>query len=59
MRKKFKWQWENLDANTWRAKVVGGWLFLREVSTGKDITSSMVFVSDRDHEMMICPDAPE
>ncbi len=65
MRKKMEWQWESLDANTRRAKVIGGWLVhcFRDFLGGKkDLTmssESMQFVSDRDHEWHIVPAAKE
>jgi hypothetical protein len=67
MRKKIEWQWEKLDGNTLRAKVIGGWivrciggLLKTEVTSVKDAKSlpmseSMVFVPDRDHEWVIAP----
>ena len=60
MRKKFEWEWEVLDIETKRAKVIGGWIILHKstsvtlkgnFSTGE----SMVFIPDRDHEFMIVP----
>jgi hypothetical protein len=59
MRKKIEWQWEKLDNNTLRAKVIGGWLVNYMVTIdnekGKDIgiSQSMQFVADRDHEWVI------
>lgn len=63
MRKRIDWGWEVLDESTQRAKVIGGWLILRymtsESDSNKKVTinfkESMVFVSDRDHEWEIMP----
>lgn len=61
MRKKIEWQWEKLDENTLRAKVIGGWLVNYMITIdnekGKDIgiSQSMQFVADRDHEWAIAP----
>lgn len=65
MRKKIEWQWEKLDANTLRAKVIGGWILrcvgglqpvgivpVKEAKT-LPLSESMVFVPDRDHEWAI------
>lgn len=67
MRKRIEWQWERLDDNTLRAKVIGGWivrciggLLKAEVVSVKEAKSlsmseSMIFVADRDHEWNILP----
>jgi hypothetical protein len=51
MRKKLPWEWEKLDTETFRAKVVGGWV-LKSISMGRKC-QSMTFVHDIDHEWMI------
>ncbi len=62
MRKRFEWQWEQLDEATWRAKTIGGWLVLHVKTftvSGKNYSmsqsESMQFVADRDHEWSILP----
>jgi len=67
MRKRIEWQWEVLDTNTARAKVMGGWLVLHlqqtfgsnETSKKADIkiinSESMVFIPDREHEWTVIP----
>lgn len=67
MRKRIEWEWEKLDTNTFRAKVIGGWIirciggFLRnEVVSVKEaknlsMSESMTFIPDRDHEWHILP----
>jgi len=49
MRIKLDFEWEKLDENTARIKVIGGWLML--IKDGKNATS--VFVPDKDHGWMI------
>ena len=51
MRKKFHFEWEELDEETERAKVIGGWIVFHNFSDGE----SMVFVADIDHEWQIIP----
>lgn len=62
MRKKIEWLWEKLDENTFRAKVIGGWLILHtnhivitdsKKRDGVSQSESMTFVCDRDHEWVI------
>lgn len=65
MRKKIEWQWELLSqddgfgcVSSWRAKVIGGWIFkstwwLNKGKEGNGISESMVFIADRDHEWEI------
>lgn len=56
-----KFEWELLDKNTRRAKVIGGWVMLHEKhalasKNGQDsilCSESMVFVSDHNHEWVI------
>lgn len=60
MRKRFEWKWEVLENNpathTKRSKIVGGWLVHHSTVTTKgNISESMVFVPDRDHEWHILP----
>ena len=60
MRKKFDWGWEKLDEYTYRAKVIGGWLVVNEITSTKgNCGNAMAFVPDRDHEWMIVPKQPE
>jgi len=63
MRKKIEWQWElietspNSNTQTYRAKVIGGWVLwtvLQEVKL-KLLSTSQVFIPDRDHEWYIVP----
>lgn len=58
MRKKMEWNWEMLDEQTARAKVIGGWVLNHNFS--KDLKGkceaqceSMIFIADRDHEWTI------
>jgi len=66
MIKKMQWNWERLDANTYRAKVIGGWIVLHcgganscsdTLSSAElkklPLSESMVFMPDRDHEWTI------
>lgn len=53
MRIGLKWEWEVLDENTMRAKVIGGWIVLHHAEKNKQLTESMAFVSDRDHGWQI------
>ena len=57
MRKKMEWNWEQLDAHTNRAKVIGGWLVRNEYVLPKEklCCVSTTFVPDRDHEWTIVP----
>jgi hypothetical protein len=63
MRKKIEWQWELIEESpsrnmqTLRAKVIGGWVLKTIVAELKLklLTSSMVFIADRDHEWHIIP----
>lgn len=63
MRKKIEWQWELVEESpsrnmqTLRAKVIGGWVLKTIVFELKLklLTSSMVFIPDRDHEWHIMP----
>ena len=53
-RYRLEWEWETLDDNSCRAKVIGGWLVRHWSNDGRRITSdTMVFVADRDHEWSI------
>lgn len=57
MPKKIEWKWEKIDDSTTRVKVMGGWLVVNVVVSGKGSTScSSVFISDKDYEWM--PTAP-
>jgi hypothetical protein len=57
MRKAFEWKWEQLDVNSARAKVVGGWIVMiiclsyDGKKTGQ--SSSSVFIEDPHHEWAI------
>ena len=55
MRKKIEWFWETLDANTCRAKVIGGWIVRSEYVLPKErlCCTSSVFIMDKDHEWYI------
>lgn len=44
---KIKFQWERIDQQTERAKVIGGWIVW---SFGSGDNGSMVFVPDPKHE---------
>lgn len=51
MRRKFYWEWQKLDEETYRVMVPGGWLVLHQDSKMK--TECMSFVPDRDQEWLI------
>ena len=54
MRKKIEWKWESLDAYSYRAKVIGGWILATETLSSKGSAAlSTVFIADRDHEWSI------
>ncbi len=58
MIKKISWAWEKLDENTYRAKVIGGWVLHHTICDGiasKPITrsESMIFIADSDHQWQI------
>lgn len=56
MRKKIEWSWEKLDENTYRAKVIGGWMVMHVTVDRKKMASfseSLAFIPDRDHEWTI------
>jgi hypothetical protein len=55
MVKKMPWEWEVLDNDTYRAKVIGGWLVAKILKGRKseDIGQTMVFVNDQDHMWVI------
>lgn len=50
MATKLKWEWEALDDETSRVKVVGGWLVCHKTSTKSE---SMVFIADHNHQWHI------
>ena len=58
MRKKFVWEWEQLDENTRRAKVIGGWIVHTILVGTKTASDSLVFIADRDHEWHIIKPQP-
>ncbi len=47
---KIVWEWELIDLETYRVKVIGGWL----VRSRTNKTESMTFLSDRDHQWHPC-----
>lgn len=62
MIKKIAWQAEQLDhqdngkdgwATTTRIKVIGGWLLSHIICYKHNISETMVFIADRDHEWTI------
>jgi len=53
MRKRIDWNWEVLDEQTKRVKVIGGWLIVH--TNEKLKCESMVHLPDRDHEYEIMP----
>ena len=56
MQKKISWEWEKIDENTARAKVIGGWI-LKHVEA-KQV--NLIFLADRDHEwVIVAPYNPE
>ena len=59
MRKKLEFEWEqvfcNQNSDTIRAKVIGGWLVQTTISDAKRVSTSSVFVPDRDHEWYVLP----
>ena len=66
MRKKIPHVWEQMDAASWRTRVIGGWLVLHcnsiSIIDGKKRSTaqseSMVFVGDKDHEWIVLPAEP-
>lgn len=53
MTKRIEWKWEKIDDSTTRVKVMGGWLVVNVVVSGKGSTScSSIFIADRDYEWM-------
>lgn len=54
---KIQWHWEKLDENTYRAKVIGGWLVSHvpfTPSSSKSAPSNTaVFIPDKDHQWLI------
>jgi hypothetical protein len=60
MRTRIEWEWERLDANTSRAKVIGGWMVRSEWATNKSgVALSSMFVADKDHCWNILQPAKE
>jgi len=59
MRKKIEWQWESIqdenNTQTYRAKVIGGWIVMTVVQEArlKLLSNSTIFIADRDHEWTI------
>lgn len=51
MQKKMVWEWEVLDKNSKRIKVIGGWIVYHESlnKNGQTISESFAFVPDTDH----------
>ena len=63
MIKNLEWEWEQLDENTHRAKVFGGWIVkhFSYVMKGENVTycaESMVFVSNVNHDWVIKKPTP-
>ena len=52
MAKKIVWCWEVLDQYTVRTKVFGGWLVSNQVEKKGNISNSLIFLADRDHEWL-------
>lgn len=51
MNKKIVWEWEVIDQNTKRVKVVGGWLLIHQTLNGnKAVSESSVFITDQHWE---------
>jgi len=46
MRTRLPWQWEALDDETSRAKVIGGWVLCHKTGSKSE---SMVFIQDKEH----------
>ena len=44
---KMQWEWEFIDDNTQRAKVIGGWILRLLESKGK--WTQPIFIADKDH----------
>jgi hypothetical protein len=59
MPKKIVWKWQELDNDTSRAQVIGGWIIkvrmFIEGKRGVVMSESMTFVPDRDHEWQPIP----
>jgi hypothetical protein len=49
MLKHMVWEWQALDDDNVRAKVIGGWLVMNYSNDSK----AMCFIPDRDHEWVI------
>ena len=47
---KIKFEWEQIGAYSWRAKVIGGWAFTTNYING---TGSTIFIPDQDHSWEI------
>lgn len=64
MIKKIKWEFELIESKehtqSYRAKVIGGWLVMNVIQDTKLklLSHSTVFIADRDHEWVILPNAP-
>lgn len=58
--KKVRWEWETIDQNTKRVKVVGGWLVIyQEISVKGHSTMTSQFIADSSFEWHIIHPVPE
>lgn len=61
MQKKIVWNWELVEDKenvmTYRSKVLGGWIIyiLTQDSKSKTLSTTSVFLADRDHEWVVIP----
>lgn len=51
--------WEQLDENTWRCQVLGGWVMKMIHREGKAFSVSSVFIADKHGEWAIIPKMEE
>lgn len=53
---KIAFEWEKLDEDTTRAKIIGGWIIYisdHDDETGNPVGACMVFIPDTNHEWKI------
>ena len=59
MIKRTYWNMEELDENSWRVKVIGGWIVYSQITSNKGhVGLTSTFVQDRDHEWQVLPPKP-
>jgi hypothetical protein len=52
---KYEFKWEEISEETYRARIMGGWLILHKSSNNKGVSESLTFCPDRHHEWIILP----